>query len=165
MLLICLLFYFCYRYRQRKQAEAGGGILGQSPSGKGSPSSFLDSKTNMHFLGFGGGAKGRNESFSEYGGVGIAAGGMGGRGGSRSTAAGGLSRDNSGSSLDEKMYGGSSTIVPLEVDQRLDPGAVYMRWDHNDSRKSLQDEHDYSRKVLRVINPDHGRDSSDGMHR
>lgn len=46
------------------------------------------------------------------------------------------------------------TIVPIEVDQRLDPGKVYMRWDHNDSRRSLQDDYDYSRKVLRVTNPE-----------
>lgn len=48
-----------------------------------------------------------------------------------------------------------STIVPLEVDQRLDPGAMYMRMDHVDSRRSLQDDHDYSRKILRVTNPDY----------
>ncbi|CAN6665463.1 hypothetical protein TRVA0_037S00386 [Trichomonascus vanleenenianus] len=46
-----------------------------------------------------------------------------------------------------------STIVPITVDQRLDPGQMFMQWDHNDSRRSLQDEHDYSRK-LRVTNPD-----------
>ena len=47
-----------------------------------------------------------------------------------------------------------STIVPITVDQRLDPGQMFMRWDQNDSRRSLQDENDYSRKVLRVANPD-----------
>lgn len=50
----------------------------------------------------------------------------------------------------------SHTLVPIEVDQRLDPSKVYMRWDNNDSRRSLQDEHDYSRKVLRITNPDSG---------
>lgn len=56
---------------------------------------------------------------------------------------------------------GGSTIVPLEVDQRLDPGAaMYMRMDHSDSRKSLQDNFDYSRKVLRVTNPDYAKRNS-----
>jgi hypothetical protein len=61
-----------------------------------------------------------------------------------------------GSSLpvDEKRASHMSTIVPLEVDQRLDPGKMYMRWDHSNSIRSLQDEHDYSRKVLRVTNPE-----------
>lgn len=62
--------------------------------------------------------------------------------------------------FDEKGRMDNSTIVPITVDQRLDPGQVFMRWDNNDSRRSLQDEHDYSRKVLRVTNPDHRRNSS-----
>ena len=55
---------------------------------------------------------------------------------------------------DEKRASNMSTIVPLEIDQRLDPGKMYMRWDHSNSIRSLQDEHDYSRKVLRVTNPE-----------
>ncbi len=53
---------------------------------------------------------------------------------------------------------GNSTlvpIVPLEIDQRLDPRQIIMKFENNDgdSRKSLQDEYDYSRKVLSVRNP------------
>lgn len=40
----------------------------------------------------------------------------------------------------------------LQVDQRIDPGAMYMH--NNYSRGSVRDEYDYSRKVLRVLNPD-----------
>jgi len=39
----------------------------------------------------------------------------------------------------------------VEVDQRLDPRQMFMNWE-NGSRKSLADELDYSRRVLRVTN-------------
>lgn len=77
----------------------------------------------------------------------------------------GLQRDQSnattlaGIGYDEKGRLDNTTIVPITVDQRLDPGQMFMRWDQNDSRRSLQDEHDYSRK-LRVTNPDYDRNSS-----
>jgi cell wall integrity and stress response component len=77
----------------------------------------------------------------------------------------GLQRDQSnattlaGMGYDEKGRLDNTTIVPITVDQRLDPGQMFMRWDQNDSRRSLQDEHDYSRK-LRVTNPDYDRNSS-----
>lgn len=41
----------------------------------------------------------------------------------------------------------------VEVDQRLDPRQMFMNWE-NGSRKSLADEMDYSRRVLRVTNAD-----------
>jgi cell wall integrity and stress response component len=68
----------------------------------------------------------------------------------------GLRRDESTlttiAGFDEKSKD-NSTTVPI-VDQRLDPRqVVYMRWGETDSRRSLQDEFDYSRKVLRVANP------------
>lgn len=40
-------------------------------------------------------------------------------------------------------------------DQRVDPNQFYMRWEQNGSKASLQDNDDYSRRVLRVANPDH----------
>lgn len=103
-----------------------------------------------------GGSRGHRSNYSGGGsaGVGVAAG---------TVNLNGIPRNYSGSTLDEKgvpfANNPNTTIVPLEVDQRLDPGAVYMRWDHSDSRRSLQDEHDYSRKILRVTNPDFGRGS------
>lgn len=44
-------------------------------------------------------------------------------------------------------------FVPI-FDQRVDPNQFYMRWEKAGSRASLQDNEDYSRKVLRVANPD-----------
>lgn len=41
----------------------------------------------------------------------------------------------------------------IEVDQRLDPRQMFMNWE-NGSRKSLNDNTDYSRRVLRVTNDD-----------
>lgn len=59
-----------------------------------------------------------------------------------------------GYGFDEKngRFDNGQSIVPV-VDQRLDPTQIFMRWDENDSRRSLADEHDYSRRVLRVANP------------
>lgn len=65
-----------------------------------------------------------------------------------------VSKLDSAAGSNEKNSSPISTIVPLEVDQRLDPGKMYMQLDHNDSIRSLKDDHDYSRKVLRVTNPD-----------
>lgn len=45
------------------------------------------------------------------------------------------------------------TLVPI-FDQRVDPTQMYMRWDNATSQQSLQDNQDYSRRVLRVANPD-----------
>ncbi|MCJ1362058.1 hypothetical protein MMC16_001160 [Acarospora aff. strigata] len=47
---------------------------------------------------------------------------------------------------------------PLIVDQRLDPGTLWSPHHDNDSRisiRSLQDDQDYSRRMLRIANPDH----------
>lgn len=44
-------------------------------------------------------------------------------------------------------------FVPI-FDQRVDPNQFYMHWEKAGSRASLQDNEDYSRKVLRVANPD-----------
>lgn len=45
--------------------------------------------------------------------------------------------------------------VPV-VDQRLDPSQMVLRYDGVDeSRHSLQDDADYSRRILRVTNPDY----------
>lgn len=45
--------------------------------------------------------------------------------------------------------------VPV-VDQRLDPSQMVLRYDGaNESRHSLQDDADYSRRILRVTNPDY----------
>jgi len=63
-----------------------------------------------------------------------------------------------GLSYDEKNRIENGTIIPI-VDQRLDPGQMYLRWHESDSRRSLHDELDYSRKVLRVANPGRERDS------
>lgn len=43
----------------------------------------------------------------------------------------------------------------MVFDQRVDPNQFYMRWEQNGSQASLQDNDDYSRRVLRVANPDH----------
>jgi len=52
--------------------------------------------------------------------------------------------------------GGEGAAV---YDQRLDPGQLFMRFDHKTgssrmSVRSLQDDTDYSRRVLRLANPD-----------
>ncbi len=54
------------------------------------------------------------------------------------------------------VTGGSSLIhfMQTPVDQRLDPKKIFMNLDDNNSRGSLQDEYDYTRKVLQVTNPD-----------
>lgn len=49
-------------------------------------------------------------------------------------------------------------LVPI-FDQRVDPNQLYMRWDQNASATSLQDNQDYSRRVLRVANPNEDNDS------
>lgn len=50
-------------------------------------------------------------------------------------------------------FSNDMNLVPI-FDQRVDPNQFYMRWEQNGSRTSLQDNEDYSRKVLRVANPD-----------
>lgn len=109
----------------RRHRDDGKEINNGPASGKGSPSSFTEARPAFNMI--------------------------------QTPGAGGIMTAGpvaSGSGMyNEKSYE-SSQIVPIEVDQRLDPGKVYMRWDHNDSRRSLQDDHDYSRKVLRVTNPD-----------
>lgn len=134
--LLALLLFFLFRRRRDDGKEIQHGPV----SGKGSPDSFVDT----------------NQSFSMINGEKAAAGAGGGvlAAGGATAAGGGMMRSASGEMIDEKNYDGNNHIVPIEVDQRLDPGKVYMRWDHNYSRQSLQDEHDYSRKVLRVTNPD-----------
>jgi hypothetical protein len=83
--------------------------------------------------------------------------GFGGPGGAGGGAM--IQRDQSNATTLAALYD-EKNLVPI-VDQRLDPGKVFMRWDQNDSRRSLQDEHDYSRRVLRVTNPSDARDSID----
>lgn len=70
----------------------------------------------------------------------------------------GLDDESAQSMKDEKFMDGSTTngggIHPqdfVEVDQRLDPRQMFMNWE-NGSRKSLADDMDYSRRVLRVTN-------------
>lgn len=58
------------------------------------------------------------------------------------------SHNRSGSMSDNDVQ-----FVPI-FDQRVDPNQFYMRWEKAGSRASLQDNEDYSRKVLRVANPD-----------
>lgn len=54
------------------------------------------------------------------------------------------------------------TIIPIpfggDVDQRLDPGQMFYNnlGVDAESKKSISDEYDYSRKFLRVANPDVG---------
>jgi len=55
-----------------------------------------------------------------------------------------------------------TTTGPREAervtDQRLDPARIWMRFDNDNSSRmslrSLQDNHDYSRRVLKLTNPD-----------
>lgn len=66
----------------------------------------------------------------------------------------GLDDESAQSIKDEKFAGDPNTLHPqdfVEVDQRLDPRQMFMNWE-NGSRKSLADEMDYSRRVLRVTN-------------
>lgn len=58
------------------------------------------------------------------------------------------------------------TLVPINiaesdniVDQRLDPGQMFMNL--NNSRGSFSDHRDYTRRVLRVANPENDADPSD----
>ncbi|KAK9329376.1 hypothetical protein V1520DRAFT_343464 [Lipomyces starkeyi] len=56
-------------------------------------------------------------------------------------------------------YGGAYSAPPpssdrFQVDQRLDPGTMYVQYHDNYSRGSLRDEYDYSRRVLKILNPD-----------
>ncbi|KAK9367960.1 hypothetical protein V1509DRAFT_624921 [Lipomyces kononenkoae] len=57
-------------------------------------------------------------------------------------------------------YAGAYSAPPapprdrFQVDQRIDPGTMYMQYHDNYSRGSLRDEYDYSRRVLKVLNPD-----------
>ncbi|KAK9323715.1 hypothetical protein V1517DRAFT_319665 [Lipomyces orientalis] len=56
-------------------------------------------------------------------------------------------------------YGGAYSAPPppterFQVDQRIDPGTMYVQYHDNYSRGSLRDEYDYSRRVLKVLNPD-----------
>lgn len=150
--LVFLAVFLCLRRRNRNRARHGNSRhlheRDLPPSGKGSPNSFNDGNSTFNFF------------------KGSFIGGGGGNGiiGPMPTN---IKREQStattltGGILDEKQqqqrYYDGADIVPIEADQRLDPGKVYMRWDHNDSRRSLHDEHDYSRKVLRVTNPDYGR--------
>lgn len=131
VLIILGLLFFITRRRRRDEEDASNRYPG---GGKGSP--YTETKPTMHILGAGAGTAGTNASDDTYSDL------MGGKPPSPY--------------FDEKS---GQQIVPIEVDQRLDPAAVYMRWDHTDSRRSLQDDHDYSRKVLRVTNPDYGRES------
>ncbi|GAA6058428.1 hypothetical protein JCM3770_000468 [Rhodotorula araucariae] len=66
---------------------------------------------------------------------------------------------NGGASVTGSAYGGMQTDVqpaapaatPRGMDDRLDPGAI--RAVENHSAASLADEHDYSRRILRIANP------------
>jgi len=60
------------------------------------------------------------------------------------------SRHQRGPSSNDSGF--SDNLVPI-FDQRVDPNQMYMHWDHAGSRASLQDNEDYSRRVLRVANP------------
>ncbi|KAK9491639.1 hypothetical protein V1508DRAFT_421149 [Lipomyces doorenjongii] len=56
-------------------------------------------------------------------------------------------------------YGGAYSAPPpgsdrFQVDQRIDPGTMYVQYHDNYSRGSLRDEYDYSRRVLKILNPD-----------
>lgn len=55
-------------------------------------------------------------------------------------------------------------LVPI-FDQRVDPNQLYMRWDQNASATSLQDNEDYSRRVLRVANPNEDNESLEDAER
>ncbi|PRT55363.1 Cell wall integrity and stress response component 4 [Wickerhamiella sorbophila] len=46
-----------------------------------------------------------------------------------------------------------TNLVPI-FDQRMEPTQMYMHWDQSESQISLADHEDYSRRVLRVANPD-----------
>jgi len=55
--------------------------------------------------------------------------------------------------------GGTTPQVGAIYDPRLDPGSLFMRFDHQTgssrmSVRSLRDDQDYSRRVLRLANPD-----------
>ncbi|KAK9456482.1 hypothetical protein V1511DRAFT_457787 [Dipodascopsis uninucleata] len=52
------------------------------------------------------------------------------------------------------QYGAPPPPAAFKVDQRIDPGTMYMQYHDNYSRGSLRDEYDYSRRVLKVLNPD-----------
>ncbi|KAF5092714.1 hypothetical protein D0Z00_004448 [Geotrichum galactomycetum] len=123
--LILLVIYLIYRRRrQTDRKDLNPGFA----SGKGSPNSFVDR--------------------TALGGANSAAGLMPGRGRASPQSVTPGNENEKGPIYD------SHTLVPIEVDQRLDPNKVYMRWENNESSRSLQDDHDYSRKVLRVTNPD-----------
>lgn len=57
-------------------------------------------------------------------------------------------------SLDDESldYVNTANSVPIMVDQRLDPKQMYSETQESNSKLSLADDVDYSRKVLRVIN-------------
>jgi len=103
---------------------------------------------------------------------GIPAGGagiIGGRRRSQSFSTLGLVGEKSPTSTNTSPEGTQNiaTIIPAAArgegaavyDQRLDPGQLFMRFDHltGSSRmsvRSLRDDTDYSRRVLRLANPD-----------
>ena len=128
--LILLVIYLIYRRRRQTDGkDLNQGII----SGKGSPNSFVNR--------------------SALGGTSSVTGLTAGQGRTSTQSAMGLGAV--GSENEKGPIYDSHTLVPiLEVDQRLDPNKVYMRWENNESTRSLQDDHDYSRKVLRVTNPD-----------
>jgi hypothetical protein len=127
--LILLVIYLIYRRRRQTDGkDLNQGFVG----GKGSPNSFVDR--------------------TALGGASSAAGLTAGRGRASPQSVTGLGV--AGNENEKGPIYDSHTLVPIEVDQRLDPNKVYMRWENNDSMRSLQDDHDYSRKVLRVTNPD-----------
>jgi len=127
--LILLVIYLIYRRRRQTDGkDLNQGII----SGKGSPNSFVNR--------------------SALGGASSVTGLTAGQGRTSPQSAMGLGAV--GSENEKGPIYDSHTLVPIEVDQRLDPNKVYMRWENNESTRSLQDDHDYSRKVLRVTNPD-----------
>ncbi|KAK9360626.1 hypothetical protein V1504DRAFT_454097 [Lipomyces starkeyi] len=90
--------------------------------------------------------------------------GLSGNGRHRSAATAGagattLDSEKHPSAVAAAGYGGAYSAPPpssdrFQVDQRLDPGTMYVQYHDNYSRGSLRDEYDYSRRVLKILNPD-----------
>lgn len=57
------------------------------------------------------------------------------------------------SHLASNSFGDNDVMIPIaELDHRLDPGTIF--FNNNESNKSLGDEHDYSRRILKIANPE-----------
>lgn len=55
--------------------------------------------------------------------------------------------------LTSNSFGENDIMIPIaELDHRLEPGAVFLAT--NESKNSLRDENDYSRRILTVTNPE-----------